>query len=272
MGIFENREYFEKLSKITQTQIDTNQQQRSVDPASHPLNNNNNNNKMTTNTDTSTAEDMSIDHQTGLKSVPHSARSNQNMIYQPTSSRPSVLKKSPASSSVHAHGYTNNNQPSSKHHRRFQIGMSVLAWALILQIAVMTALFDVTQPVSQVQEQQGKTLSVGQKVYIVCVLVLSACMHGWQFYSMWTRHPRFLLITLIANTLQLVAFIVVPVIYFNPATSYRQCFDARDCLRFTMPIGLYLLSDVIMLICFWLFAFKTIRQDPHRSIRFNLAA
>lgn len=251
MGILENREYFEKLSKVVDNRVGT--EPGGVKTATAP------------------DQDMAIEHQIGLKAVGYSATSDEDDSTPYRATKTSSHGGSNSGSRLNRPSMLKKRRPSqSNDNFKLKIGISVLAWVLVFQVIYMVSLFNVTQTPSKVRIQQGKVLSLANRAYIICVLALSACIYGWMCYSVWSRQPCCLLLTVIMNFCQLIAFIFIPVIYFNTATNYRQCFGAQDCLRYTIPIALYIITDLGLLVAFWFFAYKKYREDP-RTIRFNLA-
>lgn len=282
MGIFENREYFEKLAKASDNRVDPHHQQHQR-PAI---------NESTAGPSSSAPDDngsSTMETRVTNNFLPVHENDNDDLseeiTYQPavasTSSsssspnRPSVLKKKPS------------NQADDASFRRLQIATSVLAWTLVFQLFYMVSVFSYLQPTVPLTSSKllprpmtttpatttvvvTKSMPTLNKVYIVGVFFSNVLVFIWMYYSVWTRHARFLMLVLVLSMLEFVAFLVVPILFFDPSTTtYRQCYGAHDCLRFTIPISVYFLTDLVLIGCFAVLVSKKIRQDS-RTIRFNL--
>lgn len=235
MGIFANQEYFERVSQLPQAD----------DVNLHAI------------LPQSPASDLQLQHTIGLKSA------TQISIDDQLNPKPSNLAT------------TNLNRPSILKKKRkialiIKIVVTLLVGAMIIQTFNMSAVFENVFPNHwRSGGQHGRQLNPLERAYISLCLFFSVLLFAWMAHSVWTNNLPSLYINLVLNVIQLVAFIALPVIYFNPEVNYRKCLGKFDCMRYTLPILNYIITDVFLILAFALFVIKKSNHSS-RKTRFSL--
>lgn len=219
MGLFENKDYFEPVTKLSHVQesAETNENLKSC-----------------------SNEDLRLEHKIPLSTNPYDSSMIRSSVAS-EKSKQTIRKKDTLNTKV------------------LKITITTLVGAMIVQTINMfgvleSVLHNWRSWHHRHRQHHERPLSDLEKLSILGILLVGLLFFVWLLYTVWTKTRPFL--SLCLNVIQLICFFAVPIVYFNPHIHFRQCHGKFDCMRYTVPIISFISTDVLLIVALFLLFIK----------------